>query len=171
MEGFETFAVYRFSVYYPTVCRVEFNPKSRREAGDIVFHFPDREKLFLSWGKLEDAQKRFPTVEDQAEHSLETIQKSRQVKGFEKVKQDVLTINSHKAIYSRVKVGEIPAGLFLGKRTAIQRETLSLHLHCEPLSRYFVLYAMTSPNAPEDFEDLFLTMARSFKCHRELQNK
>jgi hypothetical protein len=170
VEGFETFAVYRFSVHYPSVCRLEFNPKSRREAGDIVFHFPDREKFFVSWGKLEDAQKRFPTVEDQAEHSLKTIQKSGQVKGFEKVRQDTLTINSHKAIYSRVKVGEVPAGIFRGKRT-IQRETLSLHIHCEPLSRYFVLYTMLSPNAPEDFEDLFLDMARSFRCHQELQNK
>ena len=61
-EGFETFSVYNFSVDYPAVCRIEFNPKSRREAGDIVFHFPDREKVFLTWGKLEDAQKKFPTV-------------------------------------------------------------------------------------------------------------
>ena len=56
---FETFSVYSFSIDYPPVCRVEFNPKSRREAGDIVFHFPDKEKLFLSWGNLEKAQKKF----------------------------------------------------------------------------------------------------------------
>jgi hypothetical protein len=171
VEGFETFAVYRFSVDYPPVCRVEFNPKSRREAGDIVFHFPDREKLFLSWGKLEEAQKRFPTVEGQAEHSLKTIQKTRQVKGIEKIRQDTLTINSHRAIYSRVKVGEIPAGIFLGKRAPIYHETMSLHLHCEQLSRYFVIYTLLSPNAPEDFEDLFLSIVHSFKCHEELHTK
>lgn len=170
MEGFEKFTIYRFSLDYPPVCRIEFNPKSRREAGDIVFHFPDKEKVFLSWGKLEDAQKKFPTVEDQAAHSLKTIQKSRQVKGFERVREDTLRINSHKAVYNHVKMGELPPRIFPGKRT-IQRETLSLHMHCEPLSRYFVIYTMLSPNAPEDFEDLFLNMARSFKCHQELRNK
>ena len=65
---FETFSVYKFSMNYPPICRVEFNPKTRREAGDIVFHFPDpdrprapTEKVFLSWGALDKATKKFPT--------------------------------------------------------------------------------------------------------------
>jgi hypothetical protein len=163
-EGFETFRIYRFSIDYPAVCRVEFNPKSRREAGDIVFHFPDREKMFLSWGKLEHAQKKFPTVEEQAEHSLKAASKTRQVKGFQRITQDPLEINSHKAAYNRVKLEEIPASLFARKRT-IKHEALSLHLQCESSSRYFVIYTLLSPNAPEDFADLFLDIVRSFKCH------
>jgi hypothetical protein len=163
-EGFETFSVYRFSMDYPTVCRVEFNPKSRREAGDVVFHFPDHEKVFLSWRKLEDAQKKFPTVEEQAEHSLSTVSKSRQLKGFEKIKHGSLEINSHRGVYNHVKVEEVPASLFGGKRT-IEHEALSLHLHCESTSRYFVIYALLSSNAPEDFADLFLDIVQSFKCH------
>jgi hypothetical protein len=170
MSGFEMFTVYRFSMDYPSLCRIEFNPKSRPEAGDVVFHFPDREKVFLSWGKLEDAQKQFHSVDDQAEHSLKIIKKSKQVKGFEKVKEDTLMISSHRALYNHVKMGEVPPRIFPGKRT-ISRETLSLHLHCEPLSRYFVIYTMLSPNAPEDFENLFLDMVRSFKCHQELRSK
>ena len=163
-EGFETFSVYRFSIDYPAVCRIEFNPKSRREAGDVAFHFPDREKVFLSWGKLEDAQKRFATPEDHAEHSLEVTKKSRQVKDFERVKQDLLEVNSHKAVYNRVKMGELSSS-FLRSQTTKKREALSLHLHCEPSSRYFVIYALLSPNAPEDFADLFLEMVQSFRCH------
>lgn len=163
-DGFETFSVYRFSMDYPAVCRVEFNPKSRREAGDVVFHFPDREKVFLSWGKLENALKKFPTVEEQAEHSLKSVKKSTQVKNFDRVTQDSLEINSHKAAYNRVKMEEVPASFFGGKRT-IKREALSLHVHCESMSRYFVIYALLSPNAPADFADLFLDMVHSFKCH------
>ncbi len=163
-EGFETFSVYRFAMDYPTVCRVEFNPKSRREAGDIVFHFPDREKVFLSWGKLENAQKKFQTVEAQAESSLKSVKKSSQVKNFDRVTQDMLEINSHKAAYNRVKMDEVPAGFFPGKRV-IKHEALSLHVHCEQTSRYYVIYALLSPNAPEDFPDLFLDMAHSFRCH------
>jgi hypothetical protein len=163
-EGFETFSIYRFSLDYPAVCRVEFNPKSRREAGDLVFHFPDREKVFLSWGKLESAQKKFPTVQDQAEHSLQSVKKSARVKNFDRVAQDSLEINSHRAAYNRVRMEEVSASLFGGGRT-VKREALSMHLHCEPMSRYFVIYALLSPNAPEDFADLFLEMVHSFKCH------
>jgi hypothetical protein len=162
-EGFEQFSVYKFSMDYPAVCRIEFNPKSRREAGDIVFHFPDREKLYLSWGKLEDAQKKFATSREHAEHSLEIAKKSRQVKGFERIRQESLEVSSHKAEYNHAKMEELSASPFRSRST--KREALSLHLHCEPSSRYFVIYALLSPNAPDDFEDLFLDMVRSFKCH------
>jgi hypothetical protein len=162
-KGFETLGLYGFSMGYPAVCRLEFNPKSTREVGDVVFHFPDREKMFLSWGKLEDAKKKFSTVEDQAEHSLETIGKSTQVRKLERISHNPLKINSHTGAYNRVGM-EIAASFIRSKRTT-KREALSLHLHCEPKSRYFVIHAMLSSNAPTDFEDLFLDMVRSFKCH------
>ena len=53
----EPFSAYGFSIQYPMVCRVEFNPKSLRGKGDVVFHFPDREKLFVTWGNLAAALK------------------------------------------------------------------------------------------------------------------
>jgi hypothetical protein len=163
-EGFETFSVYGLSMDYPAVCRVEFNPKTRRETGDVVFHFPDREKLFLSWGRLEDAQEKFSSVEEHAENSLKNVNKSSHVKNVERIAQDSMEINSHKAAYNRVRIDEVPASFFPGKRI-IKHETLSLHVHCEPMSRYYVIYALLSPNAPEDFPDLFLDMVHSFKCH------
>jgi len=169
---FETFSVYKFSMNYPPICRVEFNPKTRREGGDIVFHFPDpdkprapTEKVFLSWGALDKATKKFQTVDEQAEHSLKAVKKSSGVKGFEKVAQDTLDINNHKAVYNRIKMEEVRGGIFPGRGGGVKREALSLHLHCENSSRYFVIYAMLTPNAPEDFGDLFMTMAKSFKCH------
>jgi len=163
-EGFETFSVYRFSVDYPAVCRIEFNPKSRRESGDVAFHFPDREKVFLSWGKLEDAKKRFATPEDHAEHSIEVTRKNRQVKNFERIKHDMLEVNSHRAAYNRAQMQQLSTSLLRTESTK-KRETLSLHLHCEQSSRYFVMYTLLSPNAPEDFADLFLDMVQSFRCH------
>jgi hypothetical protein len=149
---------------YPAVCRVEFNPKNRREAGDVAFHFPGHEKVYLSWGKLDDARKRFSSVEDHAENTLKTVKKSRRVKNFERVAQDSMMINLHKAVYNRVKMDEVPASFLPGKST-VKHDTLSLHVHCEPMSRYYVIYALLPPNAPEDFPDLFLKMVHSFKCH------
>jgi hypothetical protein len=163
-EDLERFSVYNFAIDYPAVCRVEFNPKSRREKGDVVFHFPDSEKLFLSWGDLETARKKFHTVEEQAEHSVDALSKNSNVKNSERVARDLLKINSHKAAYNRVRLDELQAGLSLRKK-AVKHEVYSVHLHCDELDRYFVIYAMLSPNAPEDFVDLFLRMANSFECH------
>ena len=164
-DNFERFSVYNFSIDYPPVCRVEFNPKSRREAGDIVFHFPDKEKVFLSWGDLEKAEKKFATAEKQAEHSLQVVKKSGNVKKMEKLSSDSLTLNSHTAAYNRVRLDEQSAGLFPGKKT-VPHEAYSIHLHCDKSSRYFVVYTMLSPRAPEDFGDaIFMVMAKSFKCH------
>ncbi len=162
---FEKFSVYNFSMNYPPVCRVEFNPKSRREGGDVVFHFPDKEKVFLSWGALEKATKKFETVDKQAEHSIQSVKKSSGVKGFEKISQDSLEINDHKAVFNRIRMEEVRAGFFPGKGGGIKREALSLHLHCEKSGRYFVIYAMLTGQAPGDFDDLYMTMAKSFKCH------
>jgi len=162
---FEKFSVYNFSIEYPPVCRVEFNPKSRREAGDIVFHFPDREKVFLSWGNLDKAEKKFESAEKQAEHSLQVVKKSGNVKKMEKLQSDMMTLNSHQAAYNRVRLDEQPAGLFMGKRT-VPHDAFSIHLHCDKSSRYFVIYTMLSPRAPEDFGDaIFKVMVNSFKCH------
>ena len=149
------------------MCRVEFNPKSRRESGDIVFHFPDREKIYVSWGDLEVAKKKFQTPENQAEHGIKRLMEGRSVseKESEKVTQDSLKINRHRAAYNRVKLGEVSPGLFMSKKKTVTREAYSVHLHCEDTSRYFVIYSLLSPNAPEDLGELLLTMARSFKCH------
>jgi hypothetical protein len=163
-EGFENFSVYNFSVDYPKVCRLEFNSKSTRQKGDIVFHFPDREKIFVSWGALEDAQKRFATVDEQAERSIKAAGKTAHTKDMERVKQDSMNINSHRAAYNHVKMEETSAG-FISSKGKVKRDVMSLHLHCEPTSRYFVIYAMPTRNAPEDFGDLFLDTARTFECH------
>jgi len=162
--NFEKFSVYGFSIDYPSVCTVEFNPKSRRKRGDVVFLFHDKEKVFLSWGDLESAQKKFHTVEEQAEHGIKTISKSGTVKGCERVTKDSIEVNSHKAAYNRVRLNEIVRGLFAGGKI-IPREAYSVHVHCENSSRYFVIYTLLSSKAPEDFGDLMRIMINSFKCH------
>jgi len=160
----ENFSVYKFSIDYPSVCRVEFNPKSGRDKGDVVFHFPDKERIFLTWGDLKIAEKKFDNAEKHAEHSLQAVKKSCSVKKMDQIHKDTLMINSHKASYNHVKLDEIQPGIFVGRRV-ITHETHSVHLHCNKSSRYFVIYTMLSPKAPEDFDTVFKMMSNSFKCH------
>jgi hypothetical protein len=163
-EGLEKFSVYRFSINYPQVCRIEFNPKTTRQKGDVVFHFPDREKLFVSWGALRDAKKKFGTVEEQAGRSLKSASKSARTKAPEWVQHDSIEVNSHRGIYNHVRLEESSVG-FISSKGRTKRDVISLHLHCEPSSRYFVIYSMPSRFAPEDFGDLFMKMVRTFQCH------
>jgi hypothetical protein len=164
-ENFERFSVYGFSLDYPKVCRIEFNPKSRREGGDVVFHFPDREKLYLTWGALEKVQEKFPTVEEQAEQSLKTIRKTGSVRNLERLKQDSIEVNSHRAAFNHIRLDEAAGGLFPSKRT-VKHEAYSVHLRCSESTRYFVIYTMLSANAPQDFGELYDYVVQSFRCHK-----
>lgn len=164
MEDFEQFSVYGFSIKYPVDARLEFNPKSRRGAGDVVFHFPDRVKIFLSWGDLEEATKKFHTVEEHAEHSLKRIKSSGNVKGFEKVEHDSLKINSHQSVYNRAKFEEVSVGFFSGKRKN-PREAHSVHVHCDESGRFLVVYSLLPVGASTDYQAVFSKMANSLKCH------
>ena len=162
--AFERFSVYRFSIHYPSDVRIEFNPKSRRGEGDIVFHFPDRVKIFLSWGDLEKARQRFGTVGEHAAHGLERIKKAGNVKNFEKVSSDSMNVNSHKGAFNLAKFEEVTVGLFRGKVKS-PREAYSVHVHCPESSRYFVLYALLPIGGRVDHDKAFRKMAESLKCH------
>jgi hypothetical protein len=164
-EDSERFSVYGFSIDYPRICWIEFNPKSRRDAGDVVFHFLEKEKIFLSWGELERAEKRFQSIEGHAEHGISVLRKNRAARDFERVRNDSLTLNSHSAVYNRIRVKELLAGFLSGKKT-VEREAYSIHLHCRESSRYFVLYSLLSRSATDEtYEKSILAMANSFKCH------
>jgi hypothetical protein len=160
----ERFSVYGFSIDYPPVCRFEFNPKSTRKKGDVVVHFPDKEKLFVSWGDLNTVEAKFPTVKEQAEQSIKAMTKSRSVGKVERISSKTLEVNSHTAVYNQVKFEEFSvAGIAKTRKT--RHLTYSVHLHCQDSSRFFVIYAILSPNAPEDFDALFMRMVDSFTCH------
>ncbi len=50
---YETLSIYGFKIDYPSTLKVEFNPKSQHEEGDVAFK-PSTSgfRLFLSWGQL-----------------------------------------------------------------------------------------------------------------------
>ncbi len=163
-QDVEQFSVYGFSIEYPKDLRIEFNPKSRRGEGDVVFHFPDRMKIFLSWGDLEKASKKFQTVEEHADHSLKRIKTAGNVKDFQRVSHDSLKVNSHNGVYNRAKFGEVTVGFFSGKKRN-PREAHSVHVHCPETGRYFVVYALIPSGGTYDYEKIFSVMTHSLHCH------
>ena len=161
----ERFSVYRFSMDYPSVCRFEFNPKTKRQRGDIVIHFPDKEKVFVSWGELAGVTSKYPTPDAFANHSIKSMSKSRNIAKTDRVDAKSMTVNSHEASYNKVQFHESVGMAFFGKGRTNARTTCSVHMYCPRSSRYFVIYALLTPNAPEDFDKLFVEMVDSFRCH------
>ncbi len=163
-QDFELFSVYGFSIEYLKDLRIEFNPKSRRAEGDIVFHFPDKAKIFLSWGDLSKASKNFRTVEEQADHSLKRIKSAGNVKDFERVSHDSIKIRSHTGIFNRAKFDEVSVGFLTSKRKN-PREAYSVHVHCPETSRFFVVYGLIPTQGTYDYEKVFSDMANTLRCH------
>jgi hypothetical protein len=149
---------------YPKEARVEFNPKSRRSEGDIVFHFPDKTKIFLSWGDLEKAKKSFGSVTEHADHGLDRVRKARNVKSFELISHDSVSVNSHRGAFNRAKFEEVTVG-FLSSKSKNPREADSVHVHCPESSRYYVVYALLPTGGTYDYDKTFTKMAKSLKCH------
>ena len=159
---FDKLSMYNFSTVYPSVCRLELNPKSKREGGDIAFHFPDKNKLFVTWGELENARKKFATLEEYAESSITVVKKT--AKKFERETPSSITVNSHNAIYNQTSVSEKPTGLFGGGGHPVKHGTYSVHMYCEKSSRFFVIYALFGVSE-ESFKEVFMKMVNSFRCH------
>jgi hypothetical protein len=165
-DSFENFSIYGFALDYPGESRVEFNSKSRRESGDVVFHLPDkvdRVRIFLSWGELEKVSKRFKTTEEHADFSLDAMKKGKNVKNFERLSRDTISIHNHRSCVNKVKFAERSLGLTGGKD--IPREAYSLHVHCPKSNRYFVLYTMTPGNSEGRYDRIMESMRESFDCH------
>jgi len=163
-NAFENFSMYGFTIDYPEECRVEFNSKNRREAGDIVFRFPGENRIFLSWGDLEKVSKRFGSPEEHANYSLDAMKKGKNVKNFEKLSHDTISIRNHDSPLNKVSFDE-KALRFLPGSKDIPREAYSLHVHCDESKRYFVLYTMASASDQGKFNRIMESMTQSFKCH------
>ena len=162
--GFENFSIYGFSIDYPETCRVGFNSKSRREAGDVSFIFPDSVKIFLSWGDLGKVSKRFGSVEEHADYGLDKMQKGKNVKNFERVSRNTMPLHNHRGSVNKVRFDEKGLKLF-GHGKDIPREAYSLHVHCDKSNRYFVLYTMTPADGDVRFDRIMESMGESFNCH------
>ena len=163
-KEFELVALYGFSAKIPNDARLEFNPKSRREKGDIVFHLQEGYKIFLSWGRLEDARKRYKTAAEQAADSVKRSLKSSWAKLEGEPHTKNLKIQDHDAVYTRARMWLERGGFPMGKHRVTQ-DALALHLHCEDSGRYYVVYAFTRPEVSEDVQRNFEPIVSSLKCH------
>jgi hypothetical protein len=159
----EKFALYGFQLDIPDNWRIEVNPKSTRQKGDVAFHSPKGNRFFVSWGKLEDASKRFRTLEEHRDRNLKQIKKGQDVRSVDVGQSYETQLSGHKALFTEVRA-EVKQGMF-GRATYV-REMWSVHLYCENRARYFVIYCLLrDPAEYDDYSKVFKSMATSLVCH------
>jgi hypothetical protein len=159
----EKFALYGFQMEIPDNWRIEVNPKSTRLKGDVAFHSPKGNRFFISWGKLEDASKRFTTLEAHRDQNLKQIRKGQDVKQVDVGQSYEARISGHRSLFTEVRA-EVKQGMF--GRASYVREMWSVHLYCENRGRYFVIYCLLrDPKEYEDYGKVFKSMANSLVCH------
>jgi len=161
---YELLAMYGFSAKYPDNARLELNPKARREKGDAVFHLEEGNKVYLSWGPLEEARKRYATAAAQASASIERSVKSTRAKLDGTPETKNLKIQGHDGTYTHARMFVERGGFPFGSRRVTQ-DSHSLHLQCDDSGRYYVIYAFARPETSEQVSGIFEPIMLSLKCH------
>lgn len=160
--GYERLEAYGFGMDYPSDCVIEFNPKSKRNQGDIALKSPRGYKLFLSWGELEKV-KKLNGVDAHADYSIGRIKGSREAKIVD-VRKDSFTINGHRAAFRDANLELVKRGVFFNTTKTPQR-VRSFHLHCDVTTRYFVIYGPVGSEKQDEQSEVINRMVKSFVCH------
>jgi hypothetical protein len=161
---YELLAMYGFSANCPNNARLELNPKTRREKGDVVFHLEGGFKVFLSWGNLEDARKRYATAAAQASASIDRSVKSTRAKLDGTPETKSMNIQGHDAAYTHARMSVERGGFPFGSRRVTQ-DSYSMHLQCDESGRYYVVYAFARPDTSEQAGKIIEPIMLSLKCH------
>jgi hypothetical protein len=159
----EKFAAYGFILDVPDDWRIEFNAKNTRQKGDVAFHSPANNVFFLSWGKLEDAQKRFKSLEIHRDETLKRVRSNPNVKRVDIVFSEKQAISSHEGIMSKVEAQKRRGMISRDEPT---NDIWSVHFYCPEMGRYYVAYWNINdkdeyPGAEAKFRDI----VQSIACH------
>ena len=168
MLKFEPFCLYGFCVNYPITWKVEIDPLSNRNKGNVAFKSPKNTYIFVSWGSLKKARKSYSSIDEHVNGVLRDIKKSQGVKKVELILSKPIEINTHKAKLTHVKLilSRFSILPFI-KTKKSEQEIRSLHLYCDDSERYFVIYGTTTPEKSDEQGDIFMSMIKSFQCHRQ----
>jgi len=167
MPEYEFFHIYGFRTVYPVGWKIELDPKSERSEGSATFKSPEKARIAVSWGPLEKAKEKYSSLEEHARASINRIKKDRKIKKVELIQTKKVKVNSHKAVFSRIRIAfSVRKLLPFGKGKTHEREVRSLHLYCKPSGRYFVVYGVTASDKSVQQGRIFENIIKSFVCHK-----
>ena len=160
----EKFAAYGVELEIPDDWRIEFNAKNTRQRGDVALHSPKNNVFFVSWGKLEEAQRRFKSLEEHRDNSVKRIAKDPNIQKADVTKSMSQTVSGHRGLLTGIQA-QRRRGL-MGRQEPPQN-VWSVHFYCPETSRYYVVYWQLKVG--DEFPDpltTFLSIVQSMQCHQ-----
>jgi len=171
MVEYESFCIYGLCTVYPAGWKIEIDPKSERSEGNVTFKSPEKANIVVSWGQLEKAKEKYSSLKEHVRESINRIKKESKVKKVELVQTKNVQVNSHKAIFSHIRIIFSTRRLLpFGKAKTHEREVRSLHVYCKPSRRYFVVYGITTTDKSLRQVNIFENIIGSFVCHKAKAN-
>jgi hypothetical protein len=161
--GSEIFALYGFKLKTLGDWEVELNPKGSRAKGDAVFHTPKGNKVYVSWGPLQEVTKRFKSIEEHRDWGMKALKKSREVQSVSVTEEEEAVVCGHRALVTRV-TASVVSGFMMRKQA--DRSISSVYFYCPDKSKYFIIYSLLDfPDEYGGFQKKFDSTFRSFTCH------
>lgn len=165
MSEYELFSIYQFHTLYPSGWKIELDPKSDSNKGNVAFKSPENINILVSWGTLDEAKKKYSSPEKFAMDALNRIKESREVKEIELIQTKLEEVNSHEANFTHVRMSKRNRGFQFSKAKRNELEIRSVHFFCVHSKRYFVIYGMVEADKSVQQEEVFENILTSFKCH------
>lgn len=169
---FSIFSVYNLKIDYPSSWRVKLKEKSSLARGHVAFLAPDGNRgIFLTWGELHEARKKFRNPREQAENSLRKMRKDRPY-GEDSLKildQRELEVNGHKGFMNHMHLKSLRFGAIPLFARPTFREIYAVFLHCEESQRFFVIVGDFKPDESDDSWRSLNCCLKSFNCHLKVK--
>ncbi len=162
-DASEPFIVYGFGLRIPNTWHVEFDAKATRVKGDVVFSSQMNNRIYLSWGPLDEANKHFKTIEEHRDWGIRSLKRARSVREVSVTDERETVVHGHRALVTQVSAF-VSVGLV--SRRQPQKLMSSMYFHCPERSRYYVVYSLVNtPGEYPDFGQLFATVTQTLVCH------
>jgi len=164
---YENFAIHGFFIKYPISCKVELDPDSDWNKGNVVFKLPTGDRIFLSWGPIQTAIKKYRDLLTFANAGLDRIRKMQMVTKIEAVETESKKVYGHDTIFSHFKVQLGKPSLFslFKRQETVLREIWTYHGFCHDSERYFIIYGISEMRNSVKLSEILRYMQASFRCH------
>ncbi|MBS7645717.1 MAG: hypothetical protein QXR65_09420 [Candidatus Bathyarchaeia archaeon] len=168
------FSVYNLKVEYPSDWRVKLKDNSSRARGHVAFLASNGSSgIFITWGELHEAKKRFKDSREQAENSLKKMMKERPYgeEGLKILDQRELEVGGHKGFMNHMHLKSLRFGVIPLFARPRLRDIYAVFLHCDESQRFFVIVGDFEPNELDDPWKNLNYYLNSFDCHLKVRVK
>lgn len=149
MVDYEKFALFGFELAIPIGWSIAFDRKMDRQKGTVTFSDGEGNSIVVHWGPTIDAVKRFESLRDQRDFSLNQLRSGTNVIDVQ-IKEESEESYPQKTVLITKIIVTLKEGKWT--RGSLIRYVFSGHIRCERSARYYVIYTHTE--ADDNFKDM-----------------